>query len=218
MQPDRASLESFVGSYSVETGGRRGTLRLVRRGAFLHAEATLDDGGDVRDGLAMPFAGRLVMAVGPKDKVEIGAYRVVGDRLEGLWVPPGADQEDFAKCGRENSVGGDLRGARPWTIADAVAIDGQAYHGTIKTEPAAPLAAVKLAGEPAPIRITWNLHDGDFQSFGLAYADALYTTFSFEPEKPYGVIVYGVAGDTLHGRRLDSGSYAITTETLRRQR
>src|SRR5438105_3503926 len=97
MIPDVAEVQSFVGTYTIDGAEGRGRLALVRRGAFLHAEANLDS-GQIRYGLAMPFADRLVMAIGPKDKVEIGAYAVAGDKMEGLWIPPGSTDDDFAKC------------------------------------------------------------------------------------------------------------------------
>src|SRR6476661_7799244 len=91
---------NFVGKYAVD--GRthngsayKGTLRFERKGRFLHAEADLGALG-ARHGLAMPFAGRLVMAYGPKDQVEIGAYTTEGAQLRGLWVPPGASMDDLS--------------------------------------------------------------------------------------------------------------------------
>src|SRR5438132_1118950 len=94
MEPDITGIEKLAGTYSV-TGqtpqGRsyNGQMNLEQRGAFLHAHAELELLGD-RFGLAMPFAGRLVMAFGAKDKVEIGAYRIDGMKVTGMWVPPGA--------------------------------------------------------------------------------------------------------------------------------
>lgn len=216
--------ESFVGEYQIVSGrtpdGRNytGTMTLERRGKFLHAAAALDVLGP-RHGLALPFAGRLVMAFGPKDKVEIGAYTLVGDELTGLWVPPGASDEDFTKCGNERS----RRSGAPNTfeIQKAHSIDGSAYHGKVVIAPVenpASSARPLTASAPRPVRFTWNLHDGDYHSFGLAYADAIFTTFSFEPDKPHGIAVYEPAsGGDLMGTLIDKAALTVWTEVLRRR-
>jgi hypothetical protein len=193
--------QSFAGDYVVN--GRtpdgttyNGTLRFDRKGRFLHAEANLSPLG-MRHGLAMPFAGRLVMAFGPKDKVEIGAYECEAHQLRGLWVPPAAASDDLSGCGKEHSQS---TGTGVWLISEAVAIDGNAYHGTVTIT-----QRPDDDEDPCPVQIDWKLHDGEYHSFGLQYPDALYTTFSFEPEKPYGIAVYEITADTLDGEWLSSG-------------
>src|SRR5437868_637621 len=98
-------LAQFEGRWRIDADAYTGTMQIDRHGVFLHTTAELTP-GETRHGLAIPFAGRLVMAFGPKDKVEIGAYEIAGDTLRGLWVPPGAGHENFDECGREESVGG----------------------------------------------------------------------------------------------------------------
>lgn len=208
--------EPFVGDYEIVSGrtpdGKpyAGTMQFTRCGKFLHATADLGSLGE-RYGLALPFAGRLVMVFGPKDKVEIGAYTLVGDQLAGLWVPPGAVDDDFSKCGNELS----RRTAAPnsFEIQQAHSIDGSAYTGKVTTEP----ASASDTTQPRPVRFTWNLHDGDYHSFGLAFADAIFTTFSFEPDKPYGVAVFELGKDGWHGTYLRNDSLDRGSMTVRRK-
>src|SRR5690348_1920351 len=108
MRPVAPPVHSFVGNFAVKgtmAGGAEyaGTLQVERKGAFLHASADLGSRG-TRYGLAVPFAGRFVMAFGEKDKVEIGAYLLEGKMVHGLWVPPGAADADYGNCGYEESV------------------------------------------------------------------------------------------------------------------
>jgi hypothetical protein len=206
---------NFVGTYAVD--GRthdgamyKGTLRFERKGRFLHAEANLSSLG-TRYGLAMPYAGRLVMAYGPKDKVEIGAYTADGTQLRGVWIPPGAATDDLTGCGRENSVS---TGTGIWLINDAVAIDGNAYSGS--------LAITQKPDDdedPCPVTLDWKLHDGEYHSFGLQFRHTIYTTFSFEPDKPHGIIVYDVSESTssLVGSVLSNESMIAGRETMTRQ-
>src|SRR5947208_59617 len=103
MRPVAPPVHTFTGDYTVEgttPAGQayRGTMSVERKGAFLHATADLGALG-TRYGLAIPFGGRLVMAFGEKDKVEIGAYLLEGKAVHGLWVPPGAADEDYGNCG-----------------------------------------------------------------------------------------------------------------------
>jgi hypothetical protein len=212
--PDPIALaDSFVGTYTVDGRPRdgstyNGTLRFERKGRFLHAEAQLGALG-TRYGLAMPFAGRLVMAYGPKDKVEIGAYTHEVNQLRGLWVPPGAATDDLNGCGREHSIS---TGTGIWMIDDAVAIDGNAYAGT--------LAIAQKPDDdedPCPVTMDWKLHDGEYHSFGLQYPDAIYTTFSFEPEKPYGILVYEGKPASLLGWNLSSATMIAHEEMLTKQ-
>ncbi len=212
--PDPIALaESFVGNYTV-AGHRRdgstynGTLQIVRKGRFLHAEAQLGALG-TRYGLAMPFAGRLVMAYGPKDKVEIGAYTHEANQLRGLWIPPGAATDDLTGCGHEHSVS---TGTGIWLINYAVAIDGKAYSGSLGI-----IQKPDDDEDPCPVKLEWKLHDGEYNSLGLQYPDAMYTTFSFEPEKPHGIVVYEGAPASLVGWILGNHTMIAHRETLTRQ-
>jgi hypothetical protein len=205
-----ADTHRFAGTFDVETDGSRGAITLEPKAIFLHAHGAI--GSDERFGLGMSFAGRLVVAYGPRDKVEIGAYRVDGDRLDGLWVPPGASSDDCAGCGSESSIS---EGDGVWRIDRAVAIDGSAYHGTLTIAPMQP----PNAEGPRAVRMQWKLHDGDYSSFGIAFADAIYTTFSFEPEKPYAVAVYEPDSScaVLDGVWLGSDEESLRRERLRRR-
>jgi hypothetical protein len=209
-----ADTHRFAGSYAIDDGGG-GIVRLEARGLFLHAHCEPDPRGE-RFGLGMAFNGRLAVAYGPHDKVEIGVYRVDGPRLHGLWVPPGAAGDDCAGCGiEENSshVGG-TDGVL--MIERAVAIDGSSYEGTLAVTPMA--GPSRDAPHPRPVTLEWKLNDGEYTSFGIAFPDAIYTTFSFEPERPYAVAVYQpVADGALRGVILYKGATSFAPETLRRQ-
>lgn len=195
---DLAATARFAGSYKMSGGS---VLRLAPQGAFLRVEGALD-------GLAMSFAGRLVIAFGPKDKMEIGAYRVGKNQMEGLWVPPAAD--DLIKCGREQSGGGK---DGVWTITKAIAIDNTEYTGSVIVKP---VQGADAAHRPTPVELEWRLHDGNYRSFGLVYDDAMYTTFSFEPDKPHGIILFEARGDRFEGtlmrNDLSRGSETMTPQ------
>ena len=217
MTPDIAQLDRFVGSYSVsgttpDGKAYRGTMAVQRHGAFLHTEAKLDALG-ARFGLAMPWAGRLVMAFGAKDKVEIGAYRIEGENVVGLWVPPGARDDDFGKCGREESV---LESQELFRITKAYAVDQSAYSGTVRLNPGLPPGAKGNVDTARAVRMTWNLHDGNYHSFAIAYADAVYSTFNLASGEGHGIAVYTVAGDVLNGLWLNNESMKLGEEMLRR--
>jgi hypothetical protein len=207
-----ADAHSPARSYEITDGrtpdGRsyRGTMDLSPRGMFLDAVARLDPLGE-RHGLAMPFGRYLVLAFGPKDKVEIGAYRRAGEMMQGVWVPPGA--VDLAACGHEPSTGG---AGGVWTISRALAIDNQPYHGTLRIEP----AGGGDAHAPVAARMTWTLHDGEYKSFGLDCGDAIFSTFNFEPGTPHGIAVYERSdAQTLRGTIMTDASMALGHETLR---
>jgi hypothetical protein len=215
--PDSAQLDRFVGPYAVEGHTPddqiyRGQMNLIRKGAYLHAAAKLDEPVGIRFGLAMPFAGRLVMAFGARDKVEIGAYRIEEKNVTGMWVPPGAKDDEFAKCGREGSV---LEAPGVWKITKAHAVDQSAYTGTVRVTP---MDAGDLASstDGTPVKMTWSLHDGEYHSFGLAYGDAVYSTFNLARGEPHGIAVYTAAGDVLNGVWLSDGNTKLGSEMLRR--
>jgi hypothetical protein len=185
-------------------------MQVQRRGAFLHAEAQLNIPPGVRYGLAMPFAGRLVMAFGEKDKVEIGAYRIEGGKVVGMWVPPGAADSDLAKCGREESI---VESPGVWKITKAHAVDQSAYTGIVRLTPA---DGASFDRPPTPVKMTWSLHDGEYHSFGLAYSDAVYSTFNLAKDQPHGIAVYEIDGQTLRGAWLRDGSMKLGSEMLKR--
>ena len=214
MRPVAPPVHEFAGTYTVKgttPAGEEysGTMQIERKGTFLHAAADLGALG-TRYGLAIPFSGRLVMAFGEKDKVEIGAYLLEGKTVHGLWVPPGAADADYGNCGYEESVA-DAPGV--WTIRSAIAIDGSKYHGTVRLDPP---AWATSAVRPTVVKMTWNLHDGDYHSFGLAYEDAVYATFNLAAGQPNGVAVYAIGGDALDGVWIAGGQDDLGTETLRR--
>lgn len=204
--PDPALLDSLVGNYSVDSAGggaAGGILSLVRKGTFLHAQGA-------RVGLAMPWAGRLVIVWGPLNRTEIGAYEIKGASVTGLWVPPGADQADYSACGLELSDV-DAKDPSIWRISRAYAIDKSAYAG--KIERSAMLGTAANAS-PKPVQMLWRLEDGEFRSFGLDFGAAVYATFCLEPESPFGLGVYDLK--TLQGTALTSDGLGATAETLRR--
>ena len=217
MTTDLAELDALTGDYTVSgrtAAGQeyRGTLRMTRHGALLHAEEGLESLG-VRFGLAMPFGGRVVMAFGAKDQVEIGAYRINGREVMGMWVPPGASDADLARCGREESL---AEADGVWKIQRAQAVDGSAYAGTVTLTPP---AGMSFRQRPTPVKMTWSLHDGEYFSFGLAYDDAVYSTFNLAKGQPHGLAVYepgsdGLAGEWV-GRVLEGSESAVGSETLR---
>ena len=155
------------------------------------------------------WAGRLVMALGAKDKVEIGAYRIDGKIVVGLWVPPGATDADFARCGREESV---LESPDVFKITKAYAVDQSAYTGTVRLNPGLPAGASTSA---QAVTMTWSLHDGEYHSFGIAYPGAVYSTFNLAKGEGHGIAVYTVVADVLAGRWLSDGSMELGNETLR---
>lgn len=199
--PDGALLDSLVGGYRAEGEGGSVGFSLVRKGTFLHAS-----GGRV--GLALPWGKRLVVVFGPKDQVEIGAYKLEGKSITGLWVPPGADQGDFSACGVELSEV-DATDASIWRITRAKAIDGSEYAGKVEREPIHGTAAT---GWPRAVQMLWRLKDGEFRSFGLEYEKAVYSTFCLEPESEFGLGVYDLK--TLEGTVLTSTSRGPASERL----
>jgi hypothetical protein len=229
---DFEALKRFVGKYSVEgqtpAGGLyRGETDITRHGCFLHTAARLHDlAGSapnvvpawpwlrqvdklMRYGLAMPFSGRLVMAFGVKDKVEIGAYQITGKNVVGTWVPPGAADVDFSNCGREESV---IESPGVFKITQAYAVDKSAYTGAVRLTPA---DGTFLDRPPTPVKMTWTLHDGEYNSFAIAYPNAVYSTFNLAPGEPHGIAVYDIAGDTLNGVWLSDAGLILGSETLR---
>jgi hypothetical protein len=152
------------------------------------------------------------MALGAKDKVEIGAYHLDGKSVHGMWVPPGAADEDFSRCGREESV---VESANAWRIHKAHAVDQSAYTGTVHVEP---VTTANPLQRPTPVRMTWMLHDGEYKSFGLAFEDAVYSTFNLAEGEPGGVAVYEMHENQWRGRWISDAQSPLGIEVLQRNR
>jgi hypothetical protein len=206
-------IEPILGEFQIvdavaASGHRsRGTVRFEPYGFFAHSHAVLER-GETRYGLAAVFRGRLVIAMGPKDKVEIGAYHRSGNRLEGIWVPPGAKGCDLAVCGREVSR---LDFDTTFTIDQAHAVDQMPYTGRVSLD--------YLDPESVPVRrvkFNWSLHDGEYSSFGLAAGEILVSSFNFEPETPFAIGLYEPHNGQWRGTIAHSDHPDLSHETLKR--
>jgi hypothetical protein len=185
----------------------RGTIHFESHGTFAHSHAVMER-GEERYGLAAIFRGRLVIAMGPKNKVEIGAYHLSGNRLEGIWVPPGAKGCDLAMCGRELSH---RDRDSTFTIDNAHAVDQMPYTGRLSLD--------FLDPETVPVRrvkFNWALHDGEYASFGLAAAEILVSTFNFEPNTPFAIGLYEPHHGQWRGTIAHSDAEGVSRETLKR--
>lgn len=204
------ALDPIQGTFHIvdsdAAAGGPGTISFEPHGVFAVSHATVDR----RDvyGLAAIFRGRLLIATGPKDKVEIGAYHLSGNRLEGIWVPPGARGCDLAICGREVS-----RRTREDTfeIEAAHAVDQMPYTGRLALTYDDPEAAGVRR-----VKFHWSLHDGEYESFGLASAEILVSTFNFESGSAFSIGLYEPHGREWRGTIARSDSPGVTHETLRR--
>src|SRR5438045_6926890 len=112
--------DTFAGTYRVFgiSAGKKnyaGFATITSHGLFGHVADVIDQ-THPRDGLAVVRDERLLIAWGPKDKVEIGAYRITGDSMHGIWIPPTAAGVDLTICGHEWSV---RVGDNGWRIAQA---------------------------------------------------------------------------------------------------
>ena len=206
-------IDPILGEFQISdaesaTGRRsRGTVRFEPHGLFAHSYATME-GGETRYGLAAIFRGRLVIAMGTNDKVEIGAYHLSGKRLEGIWVPPGAKGCDLAMCGREVSR---LDSGTSYTIDQAHAVDQMPYTGRVSLD--------YLDPEETPVRrvkFSWSLHDGDYSSFGLASGEVLVSSFNFEPNTPFAIGLYEPRHGQWRGTIAHSDHEGVSRETLKR--
>lgn len=184
----------------------QGSVHFEPHGLFAHSHARYEN-SDVF-GLAALFRGRLLIATGPKDKVEIGAYHLSGNRLEGIWVPPGAKGEDLSACGIEVS-----RRVREDTfeIERAHAVDQQPYTGRLSLSFSDPESAAVRR-----VKFNWTLHDGEYASFGLASAEILVSTFNFEPGTPFSIGIYEPHGSQWRGIIAHNDTDKLSHETLRR--
>lgn len=204
------TLDPILGSFHIVNSdvapGAPGTVRFEPRGVFAHSRALIDHKETF--GLAALFRGRLLIASGPRDKVEIGAYHLSGNRLEGIWVPPDARGDDLAICGRELSR---RKHENTFEIETAHAVDQMPYTGT--------LSLSYLDPESVPVRrvkFNWSLHDGNYSSFGLASAEILVSTFNFEPGTRFSIGLYEPHGGDWRGTIAHSDSDSVSHETLKR--
>lgn len=205
---------SFAGKYLItdatDPAGSHytGEMTMEPHGLFGHVSARLSGAGD-RFGLAVLFDNRLLIAWGPKDKVEIGAYRISGEKMTGIWVPPGAKGDDLSACGQEVSRRTDTG---EWEIEKAYAIDQQPYTGRVIVTESGPSTSQQYQ----IVQVGWNLHDGIYHSFGLKLGDFMVTTFSFEPEQPYGISAYSVTPAGWEGAQVWKDSIVLAREQLKR--
>lgn len=205
---------TFAGKYSIadalDAVGAKYTGEMVidAHGLFAHVTSVLST-GETRHGLAALFDNRLLIAWGPKDKVEIGAYRISGEKMTGIWVPPGAKGEDLSACGSEVSQ---RTSPGEWKIEKAHAIDQQPYTGTVMIAEPPP----SFPPQYQPVQVTWKLHDGDYHAFGLKFEDFMVTTFSFAPEERHGISAYSATPSGWEGVQLWKDEAGLAREQLRR--
>lgn len=177
--------QSLAGTYQ----GAASTLVLSDHGMFLHSQETFSD-GTVRYGIAARVGNRLALSFGPKNKMEIGVYRIQGANLIGRWVPPAARGVDLSILGREEHTGG-IDGR--WTITDAVSITGERYTGELQVSPPAPHNAGIVR-----VKMQWTLHDGVYDAFGLHGGDAIFACFNLG-EGSHGVAMLDIIDGRLEG-------------------
>ncbi len=190
------------------TGYRpHGSVQFEAHGNFAHSHAVLDKTRDVF-GLAALYRGRLLIATGPQGKVEIGAYHLSGNRLSGIWVPPGAKGCDIAMCGLETSH---RAGDNTFEIDKAHAVDQQPYTGRLSLSYLDPESS-----HVRRVKFAWSLHDGEYSSFGLACGEILVSTFNFEPNTPFAIGLYEPHGGQWRGTIAHSDADGVSHETFRR--
>jgi hypothetical protein len=203
--------ETFSGKYLMEgisddAMKYAGIAMLTPHGLFAHVEAIIGKPDGKRYGLAVADDKRLLIAWGPKDKVEIGAYRIDGDLMQGLWIPPAATGIDTSACGEERSK---RVNENVWEIEQAYDLEKNPYTGTITIEAAS-------SGSPEVVKILWKLHDGEYRSFGLRGEGWMVSTFNFAPEFPHAVAAYETIRDGWKGEVIWKDAQAICRETLTR--
>jgi hypothetical protein len=184
-----------------------GRATFVRNGLFW--DVTIESKGQTTYGLAMIVGKRFAIAIGPKDKMEIGAYQISGDRATSLWVPPAAKGDDLKICGREQLV---KASDSVWRIEQAVAIDNSSYSGTIEVKPVTPTSDNK----PGIVAVTWNLNDGVFASFALRYPDGLLSCWNVGDKAPHGIMGLDGDGTSFVTSTAMHGSDVVTTGAWKR--
>jgi hypothetical protein len=209
MEPAFATSSTFSGTYRIEGEGNSGIAEVIPNGLFAHIRANLDPIG-TRFGLAVLFDQRLLIACGPEKKVEIGAYRITGDRMHGIWIPPDAAGDDLSACGQEQSVRVD---SQTWKIQQAHDLEKKSYTGSITVRP----IGTSSPDEPQMVRILWKLHDGDYNSFGLLGDDWMVSTFNFAAGTDHAIAAYEKSSDGWSGVQLWNDYEALRRERLIRQ-
>lgn len=200
--------DTFAGTYridgiSAEKKNYAGLASIGAHGVFGHVAGVIDK-TQARDGLAVVRDERLLIAWGPKDKVEIGAYRITGDSMHGIWIPPTASGIDLTICGQEKSV---RVGDNEWRIEQAHDLEKNPYTGTITIDPIS-------SDQPRVVSILWKLHDGEYLSFGLRGDDWMVSTFNFEPETAHAIAAYEQIRDGWKGVLVWKGDRELSRETL----
>lgn len=182
-------------------------IRFEPQGLFAHSVARVDDASEVY-GLAALFRGRLLLATGPRDKVEIGAYCRSGEKLVGIWVPPGAKGCDLAFCGRELSH---RVGDCTFQIDDAHAVDQMPYTGRLTLD-----YVDDDSHAVRRVKFNWSLHDGEYSSFGLASGEILVSSFNFEPSQAFAIGLFEPRGNKWQGTIAHSDAAGVSRAVLRR--
>ena len=179
-----------------------GAATIIAQGLFGDVAAVI--GKSERHGLGVVHDTRLLIAWGPKDKVEIGAYRIDRDSMQGLWIPPAATGIDTIACGEEHSKRVD---DNTWEIERAYDLEKNAYTGTITIEPVS-------SDQPQVVTILWNLHDGEYRSFGLRGDGWMVSTFNFAPEFPHAIAAYEPIRDGWKGELIWNDAQQVCREML----
>ena len=200
--------DTFAGIYridgiSADGSNYFGLAAITSHGLFGHVAAIIEPKTE-RHGLAVATDQRLLIAWGPKDKVEIGAYTIQGDSMHGIWIPPAANGADLSACGQEKSV---RVAENEWRIEQAHDLEHKPYTGTISIQPVSD-------GRPRIVEIVWRLHDGEYRSFGLMGDGWMVSTFNFEPELQNAIAAYDRIPDGFKGVQIWKGDRALGQETL----
>jgi hypothetical protein len=180
-----------------------GFASITPQGLFGHIAAKIDPSTE-RHGLAVATEKRLLIAWGPKDKVEIGACEIKGDSMQGIWIPPTARGDDLSICGQEKSV---RVAENEWRIEQAYDLEHKPYSGTISIQPVSD-------SRPRIVEIVWRLNDGEYRSFGLLGDDWMVSTFNFEPDSPNAIAAYERIPDGFKGLIVWKGNREAGPETL----
>jgi hypothetical protein len=171
-------------------------------GLFGHVSSII--GKTERHGLAVLTDQRLLIAWGPKDKVEIGTYEVRGDSMHGIWIPPAAKGDDLGVCGDEKSI---RIAENEWRIEQAHDLEKNPYTGTISIQPIS-------EGKVRIVEILWRLHDGEYRSFGLEGDGWMVSTFNFAPEFPHAIAAYKRIPGGFKGVQIWKDDRAVSHEVL----
>ncbi len=176
----------------------KGVATFTRNGLFYDAVIQYDNAQPI-DALAFPVGGRIAIAFGPKDKMEIGAYTIAGNRATSLWIPPAAKGESLSICGQEKLI---KRNETIWNIEEARSIDGSSYSGYLEIAPL----------KPGMVGMTWNLADGKFESVGLKFDDAIFSCWNVGDAAEHGIIVLDPQGSSYNATIITKGQNTLRNE------